>query len=799
MRFLICLIFPFLLPSLQAQTVSITFEVDVSWEVAQNRFNPALRTVDIAGSFNGWGSTGHSLADPDGDLVYSVTIPGFTPGASIAFKFRQNASWDGTEEFPGGGPNRTLTVPAVSTTLRYWYSDRTPTSIPLRAAFGTSASRIRPGDAVRFTDASSGAPQTWSWHFEGGTPATATERDPVVSYAQSGVFGVVLAIVGAGGRTDTVRLAQAVRVDAAHGAPGVGPVDRPWREDLFYEIYVRSFADSDGNGIGDFRGLTSRLDYLEELGVSGIWLMPIHPSPSDHGYDVTDYTGVNPQYGTKEDFRHFLDAAQARGIKVILDFVMNHTSDRHPWFVKSAANDPVYRPFYRWSTTRPSYNGPWGQPVWHSRSGNYFYGLFWSGMPDVNHDHAPARDSIFEAARYWLEDVGVDGFRLDAVLYLDEDGSTLSNTPGTFQILQDFKTATSAANPMSFLVGEAWTQSSIVRNYVSDGRLDYAFEFDLSYRIIDALKQGNAAPVANHLNTIRGLYGPGKWGTFLTNHDQDRIGNVLSFHPGRLRAAARLLLGLPGVPYLYYAEEIGASGEKPDPNIRRPIDWEDVATQRADSTSLWHTYQRHIAIRHTDGFYRHPQHVAYANGALLTQVFHDADRRNSGLVIHNLGGDTLRVEGVGTAALLEMNALFNGANLSVERVTGDSLRNPTTNHIAGVRIPPYQVRIWAVDHMTGTGIDDRRGAGPDGIELVGNWPNPFNPSTVIRWTLDAGRQTRLSVYDVLGREIAVLVNEVRPAGTHSVTFDAGGLSSGVYLVRLEADGLIRTRRMTLLK
>jgi alpha-amylase len=682
MRFLICLIFPFLLPSLHAQTVSITFEVDVSWEVAQNRFNPALRTVDIAGSFNGWGSTGHSLADPDGDLVYSVTIPGFTPGASIAFKFRQNASWDGTEEFPGGGPNRTLTVPAVSTTLRYWYSDRTPTSIPLRAAFGTSASRIRPGDAVRFTDASSGAPQTWSWHFEGGTPATATERDPVVSYAQSGVFGVVLAIVGAGGRTDTVRLAQAVRVDAAHGAPGVGPVDRP---------------------------------------------------------------------------------------------------------------------FYRWSTTRPSYNGPWGQPVWHSRNGNYFYGLFWSGMPDVNHDHAPARDSIFEAARYWLEDVGVDGFRLDAVLYLDEDGSTLSNTPGTFQILQDFKTATSAANPMSFLVGEAWTQSSIVRNYVSDGRLDYAFEFDLSYRIIDALKQGNAAPVANHLNTIRGLYGPGKWGTFLTNHDQDRIGNVLSFHPGRLRAAARLLLGLPGVPYLYFAEEIGASGEKSDPNIRRPIDWEDVATQRADSTSLWHTYQRHIAIRHTDGFYRHPQHVAYANGALLTQVFHDADRRNSGLVIHNLGGDTLRVEGVGTAALLEMNALFNGANLSVERVTGDSLRNPTTNHIAGVRIPPYQVRIWAVDHMTGTGIDDRRGAGPDGIELVGNWPNPFNPSTVIRWTLDAGRQTRLSVYDVLGREIAVLVNEVMPAGTHSVTFDAGGLSSGVYLVRLEADGLIRTQRMTLLK
>ena len=396
----------------------------------------------------------------------------------------------------------------------------------------------------------------------------------------------------------------------------------------------------------------------------------------------------------------------------------------------------------------------------------------------------------------------MDGFRLDAVLYLDEDGSTLSNTPGTFQILQDFKTATSAANPMSFLVGEAWTQSSIVRNYVSEGRLDYAFEFDLSYRIIDTLNQGNAAPVANHLNTIRGLYGPGKWGTFLTNHDQDRIGNVLNFHPGRLRAAARLLMGLPGVPYLYYAEEIGASGVKPDPNIRRPIDWVEVDRQRADSTSLWHTYRRHITIRHTDGFYRHPQHTAYANGALLTQVFHDADRRNSGLVIHNLGGDTLRVDGVGTAALHEMNALFNGAKWSIERVNGDTLRNPSTSHITSVRIPPYQVRIWAVDHMTGTGFIDGGYGMPDGIELFPNHPNPFNPSTVIRFQVSGahgGTPLRLTVYDILGREIAVLVNEVMPAGTHSVTFDAGGLSSGVYLVRLEAGGVTRTRRVSLIK
>lgn len=799
MRYVITTALALLLAAaLNAQTVSITFEVDLSWEVAQNRFNPALKTVDIAGSFNGWGSSGHRLFDPDGDLVYSVTLGGFTPGTAIAFKFRQNFAWDGTEEFPGGGPNRTLTVPASNTTVRYWYSDRSPGSTPLRAAFGSSVTRVRPGGSVRFTDASSGGPTAWSWRFEGGSPAASTDRDPVVSYPAEGTYRVELAVSGPGGRVDTVRIEDAIRVSASHPVVGVGPVDRSWREDLFYEIYVRSFADSDGNGVGDFRGLTSRLDYLQELGVTGIWLMPIHPSPSDHGYDVTDYKGVNPQYGTKDDFRQFLEAAQARGIKVILDFVMNHSSDRHPWFVKSAANDPIYRNYYRWSFNRPSQTGPWGQTVWHERNGSYFYGLFWSGMPDINYDHRPVRDSIFEAARYWLEDVGVDGFRLDAVLYLVEDGPTLQNTPGTFQVLQDFKTHTAAANPLSFLVGEAWTQSSIVRNYVSEGRLDYAFEFDLSYRIIDALSQGTAAPVANHLNTIRGLYGPGKWGTFLTNHDQNRIGDVLNFHPGRLRAAARLLLGLPGVPYLYYAEEIGASGTKPDPNIRRPIDWIEVDAQRADSTSLWHTYRRHIDIRHQDGFYRHPHHTAFANGALLTQVFHDSERRNSGLVIHNLGGDTLRVDGVGTAALIEINALFNGANLSVERVTGDTLRNPTTSHVTGVRIPPYQVRIWAVDHQSGTDID-RNPTIPTGILLLPNHPNPFNPSTTIRYTLNAGRQARLAVFDLLGREIAVLVDGLIPAGTHAVAFDAGGLSSGVYIVRLESGGIVRTRRISLIK
>lgn len=802
MRNLYSLFFFTLLLSLplNAQTVSITFEVDMSWEIEQNRFNPAIETVDIAGSFNGWGATGHQLTDTDQDLVYTVTIGGFTPTTIIAFKFRQNGQWDGSEEFPGGGPNRSYTVPATNSTYRRWYSDRTPTNTPLSADFGTSRTHIRPGGSVRFTDASAGRPSTYAWTFEGGTPATSTLRDPVVTYADAGSYDVRLSITGTGDRTDTLVSANHILVSDSAPITNPGSIDRDWREDLFYEIYVRSFADSDGDGVGDFRGLTSRLPYLEELGITGIWLMPMHPSPSDHGYDVTDYRGVNPQYGTKEDFKNFLEAAQSRGIKVILDYVMNHSSSQHPWFVQSAANNPEYRNYYRWSATQPSYSGPFGQQVWHPRNGAFYYGLFWDGMPDINYNHAPVKDSIFAAARYWLDDVGVDGFRLDAVLYLVEDGSTLQNTPGTFQLLQEFKAETAAANPNSFLVGEAWTQSSTVRNYVINDRLDYAFEFDLASRIISAADNGQASALASHLNYITTLYGPGKWGTFLTNHDQDRVGDVLDFDPGKLRVASQLLLTVPGVPYLYYGEEIGASGTKPDPNIRRQIDWDEVDAQRADPASLWSNYRDHISIRHMDSFYRLSDYTAFSNNAVLTQTYVDASLTSSGFVITNLSADTVLASQAGITAWNEIGIALTAATRTIERTANDTLVNPTVATLGTVKIPPYSSKIWAVEYTT-TSIETRPGDTERGevFELHPNYPNPFNPSTVIGFQLSVFGKTRLAVYDVLGREVATLIDGPMSAGSHSITFDATGLASGIYLVELRAEGMSRTRLISLVK
>ena len=343
-------------------------------QIVLGNFDPATDFVDLAGTFNGWGTAPLTpLTDADGDSIYEVTLDGFTASESIEFKFRINGQWDGTEEFPGIGNNRVYTVQASDNLILVWYNDYPP-------------------------------------------PA------------------------------------------------GTGELHW-WNDAVFYEIFVRSFHDSDGDGIGDLQGLTQKLDYLndgdpatdDDLGITGIWLMPINDSPSYHGYDAVDYRAINPDYGTMADFQAFLAAAHARGIKVIIDYVMNHCSNQHPWFVAAAQNDPTYRDYFRWSASDPGETGPWGQDVWHWNTSGWYYGLFWSGMPDLNYDTPAVKTEMFDTATYWLDTIGVDGFRLDAVLYIDEDGGQLQNTPETLQFWQDYNTHVKAVKPDVLSVGEAWT------------------------------------------------------------------------------------------------------------------------------------------------------------------------------------------------------------------------------------------------------------------------------------------------------------------------------------------------------
>ncbi len=452
---------------------------------------------------------------------------------------------------------------------------------------------------------------------------------------------ITLAGCNSAAPTPTAAPPTAAPTDTAIPAPIITPAPAVgadwWKDAIFYEIFVRSFYDSNGDGMGDFDGLIAQLDYLNDgdpdtttdLGITGIWLMPINPSPSYHGYDVTDYYNINPQYGTLDEFRRFLDAAHERGIRVITDLVINHTSIQHPWFQKSLEGDPAYVDWYVWADENPGFKGPWGQTVWHKASnGRYYYGIFWDQMPDLNLTNPDVRSEMENIIRFWLEDVGIDGFRLDAVRHYVENGPMQENSPQTHAWLEDFRQFYKGVNPDAFTVGEAWTDTANIIPYIGD-ELDSAFEFDLAGKFITAAHGPIANTTLQQLQVVLDSYPAGQYATFLTNHDQDRVNSQLK-DDERAKLAATMLLTSPGIPFIYYGEEIGMTGVKPDEDIRRPMQWDSasikvgfssvfpwrapapdykersIALQDADPNSLLNHYRRLIHLR--------GQHAALSSG-----------------------------------------------------------------------------------------------------------------------------------------------------------------------------------------
>lgn len=802
-----------------AQTVPVTFRVQMAQQVALGQFDPAAQSVDVAGTFNGWGSPVMPLADPDGDLTYERTVGGFAAGQTIEFKFRIDGQWDGTEEFPGGGPNRSYVVGAGPNVLTVWYNDEPPPTGPPAAAFD-GPRRIVAGGLGQFRDRSAGEVTGWQWTFEGGTPATSTDEAPVVRYAAPGSYGVTLVATGPEG-ADTLAVPDFVSV-----------IERPsgethwWNDAVFYEVFVRSFYDTDGDGRGDFDGLRERLDYLndgdpatdDDLGVTALWLMPIHPSPSYHGYDVTDYRGVNPQYGTMESFRALLDAAHARGIRIVIDFVVNHSARAHPWFTGSSSGTGPYRDFYRWSATRPSYNGPQGQTVWHAGARGFYYGLFFSGMPDLNFDTPAVRDSLFAASDFWLSDVGVDGFRLDAVKYVDEDGPVLQNTPETYAFWADFQARVEAARPDAFTVCEAWSTTDEVVPYVRDSGLNACFEFDLAGRILNAVRTGTAAPLASAAQQVYADYPFLQVATFLTNHDQNRVMEELSLDVPRAKAAAALLLTLPGIPFVYYGEEIGMLGRKPDEDIRRPMQWSDapaagfttgtpwralnpnyadwnVAGQTDDPESLLSAYRRFIAARNASPALRRGEyHGALASdpgvmGFLRTSS--PADGAEAVLVAVHTGDEAADV-----ALDLPPGILLPGSYVA-ERLDAPGLTETVTvgadGGVTGLTLEAHGVRILRLANA----VDTAPGPAPaTRLALEAPSPNPASGALTLAFTADAAAPVTLALYDALGRRVAVALDGADLApGRHTATVDASRLAAGVYVVRLAQGDRQAVRRV----
>jgi alpha-amylase len=400
-----------------------------------------------------------------------------------------------------------------------------------------------------------------------------------------------------------------------------------WNDRIFYEVFVRSFSDSDGDGIGDFQGLIDKLDYLndgdpattDDLGITGIWLMPIAQSPSYHGYDVTDYLTIEEDYGTNADMQRFLEEAHARGIAVIVDLVMNHTSSEHPWFLEARQPGTPRETWYIWDATPDFWQNPWGGLAWHQNVLRYYFGMFWRGMPDLNYRNGEVTDAMYDIIRFWLDDMAVDGFRLDAVRHLIEDGDIQANTPETHAWLQGFHRYVHGLNPDALTVGEIWDTTANVAPYVGD-ELNIAFEFDIGTAIKNALLIKNATTLTKAWGQVLAAYPEGQYAPFLTNHDQDRIMNQLRKDEDAMKAAAALYLTSPGVPFIYFGEEIGQLGIKPDEDIRRPMAWDDspmggftsgepwralpaehekrnVAVQDADPGSLLNHYRDLIALR----------------------------------------------------------------------------------------------------------------------------------------------------------------------------------------------------------
>jgi alpha-amylase len=464
----------------------------------------------------------------------------------------------------------------------------------------------------------------------------------------------------------SVRESQAVvsSPPACPEIPAVAPVVPWWADRVFYEVFVRSFADSDGDGIGDLRGLTERLDYLndgdpttdDDLGVTALWLMPVAESPSYHGYDVVDYRAVEPDYGTADDFKALVAAADERGIAIVVDFVINHSSRDHPWFQDARTVGSEHEDWYVWADEHPGVARSDGSRVWHPDGDRFYYGYFWEGMPDLNLENPDVTAELASIGEFWLEEMGVAGFRIDAARHLIEDGRQLDNTDATFDWLADFRGRLKEVKPEALILGEVWDASSMSARYVGDGALDLTFDFGLAGATITSLRSGDAGSLRASQQEVSELYPPGGLATFLTNHDQDRIMSELDGDVDAARAGATVLLTGAGAPFIYYGEELGMTGRKPDERIRTPMRWDasepaagfsvaapwqplgddpdgtDVATETSDPDSLLSAYRSLVGLR-----------TAYRALAIGDQVPVEADAPSVVAFLRHLPGQTMLV------------------------------------------------------------------------------------------------------------------------------------------------------------
>ena len=395
--------------------------------------------------------------------------------------------------------------------------------------------------------------------------------------------------------------------------------DTLWYKDaIIYQLHVRTFCDSNGDGIGDFPGLTQKLDYLQELGVNAIWLLPFFPSPlRDDGYDISDYTAVHPSYGQLEDFKAFLAAAHDRGMRIIIELVLNHTSDQHSWFQESrSSRENPKRDWYVWSETDSRYPGvriifvdtEMSNWAWDPLSKSYYWHRFFNHQPDLNYDNPAVFEAMWNVMKFWLE-MGVDGFRLDAVPYLVErEGTSCENLPETHAIIRELRRRVDQEYPGKMLLAEANQWPSDVCSYFGDSNeFHMAFHFPLMPRMFMSVQLEDRKPIVEILEQTPQIPDSCQWCLFLRNHDEltlemvtdierdymydeyakdkgmrlnlgirRRLSPMMDNDRWRIQLLNGMLMSMPGTPIIYYGDEIGMGDNVylGDRNgVRTPMQW----------------------------------------------------------------------------------------------------------------------------------------------------------------------------------------------------------------------------------
>lgn len=806
----------------------VTFRVDMSGEfVSSSGVHIAGDFQSEAGLGDDWNPGSTEIFDADGDMVYEITVD--IPAGTYQYKFVNGNNW-GSEENPPSDcsvsnfNNREVNISGNIVLPAVPFNGCVPST---KLAVNMTGQNIAPEGVFvmgNFQEAA-GFGQNWD---PGSTRMTDLNGDGTYEVELSlppGEFEYLFlngnnlsgsetlssdcTMVGDNGtnnRTfntdDNLPVYCFNSCEQCHPAVTFEYDTHWWNDAVFYEIFVRSFYDSNGDGIGDFQGMIEKLDYLNDgdpttktdLGVTGIWLMPMMESPSYHGYDVTDYYATEPDYGSMADFEAFLDAAHERGIKVIIDFVMNHSSSQHPWFTQSANNANGFRDWYRWADNHPGYSGPWGQNVWHSNGGDFYYGLFWGGMPDLNYENPDVKEEMFNVTDFWL-DKGIDGYRLDAIKYLDEDGSTLENTPETFALLEEFNSVYKSNNPEAFTVGEVWSSTSQIIPYVQNDRLDVCFEFGLATAIINAVNSQNPNDIRQQLNVIQTGYPQLQYSTFLTNHDIDRVFNQLGSQPTRMKLAASIYLTLPGIPFVYYGEELGMIGTGDHENIRRPMQWTDgthagfststpwygvgnnyqsnnVETMEADPNSLLEHYKKMIHIRNEQVTLRRGNLLTVESSANQVLSFARVYGNEAAIVLSNMAMSEIK-----PTLGLDISSLPAGNYFVTDLVNNQNAGTININAEGGfsgwepIQLAARETAIYLISNENPVNIKE--------VEKEENAitvsPNPFGQSTTVSIKNKSVENGTIQLYDNMGR----LISETRFSGSQ-VEVQRNDLKAGIY-------------------